>query len=219
MRSTLAILSVAVLVSCRSTRPPAPRETLDEAGIEKMAHVLFNAYDHADPARFAESVGPAFVLIDDGHADDLGAVLGEIRARRDRHAPNRSRTTKNERVWVGGDSAVFFGESIEHFPPDGPKIVGDIDGYVTLVWTHDGGKWKAISWQWIQGGLAADRAEWNATYADSLAGRAPTCSFRPWRTPVSEHRDRRGRRIMIGAKRRWFWDSGLGLRLFGFLPS
>jgi|HubBroStandDraft_1064217.scaffolds.fasta_scaffold01132_20 SAM-dependent methyltransferase len=174
MRSTLAILSVAVLVSCRSTRPPAPRETLDEAGIEKMAHVLFNAYDHADPDRFAESVGPAFVLIDDGHADDLGAVLGEIRARRDRHAPNRSRTTKNERVWVGGDSAVFFGESIEHFPPDGPKIVGDIDGYVTLVWTHDGGKWKAISWQWIQGGLAADRAEWNATYADSLAGRAPT---------------------------------------------
>jgi hypothetical protein len=30
------------------------------------------------------------------------------------------------------------------------------------------------------------------------------CAFRRWRTPVSEHRDRRDRRIMIGAKRRWF---------------
>jgi hypothetical protein len=182
MRKALANISMAALVSCRSAHAPAPRDTLDEAAIKRMAHVLFDAYDRADPDRFAEAVGPAFVLIDDGRADDRGAVFGEIRARRDRHAPNRSRTTKDEKVWMGGGSAVFFGESIEHFLPDGPKIFGDFDGYVTLVWANDGGKWKAVSWQWIRGGLAADRAEWNATYADSLAGSAPTGTGR-WYNP------------------------------------
>jgi SAM-dependent methyltransferase len=183
---TLGILAAGAVSSCNTRSahrvPDAAHGILDEDAFKRMAHALFDAYDRADPDRFAEEVGPAFVLIDDGRADDRGAVIGEIRARRDRHAPNRSRTTKNEKVWMGKSSAVFFGETIEHFLPDGPRIVGDVDGYVTLVWTNDAGLWKVASWQWIQGGLEADRAAWNATYADSLAGRAPTASGR-WYNP------------------------------------
>jgi SAM-dependent methyltransferase len=181
-----AVLVIGAVSSCRApAQPPSPDAApgaLDEAAIKRMAQALFDAYDRADPDRFAEAVGPAFVLIDDGRATDRGSVISEIRARRDRHAPDRSRTIKNENVWMGGSSAVFFGESVEHFLPDGPKIVGDLDGYVTLVWTNDGGNWKAASWQWIQGGLAADRAEWNTAYTDSLAGRAPTGTGR-WYNP------------------------------------
>src|SRR5258708_5913914 len=187
---TVGLCALAILVigavACRAAAehpsPDAAPGALDEAAIKTMAHVLFDAYDRAEPDRFAEAVGSAFVLVDDGRADDRGAVIAEIRARRDRHAPNRSRTTKNEKVWMGGGSAVFFGESIEHFLRDGPKIFGDFDGYVTLVWTNDGGKWKAVSWQWIKGGLEADRADGHATYTDSLAGRAPTGTGR-WYNP------------------------------------
>lgn len=43
---------------------------------------------------------------------------------------------------------------------------GDFDGWNTLVWVRDGDAWRAASWQWVKGGLQADRDAWNATYRD-----------------------------------------------------
>ena len=97
---------------------------------------------------------------------------GSTSASRGTRRPGRGRT---ERSTPGsrGTSAVFVGETVEHYPVDGALpcedgscMTGDFDGQNTLVWVRDGTAWKVASWQWIKGGLEADRDEWNATYRE-----------------------------------------------------
>jgi 2-polyprenyl-3-methyl-5-hydroxy-6-metoxy-1,4-benzoquinol methylase len=170
------ILLAAALASCRSHARGAVPAALDEIAVKKMTHALFDAYDRADDGTFADSVGAAFVSVDDGRARDRNDALGDLRARRERHPPSRTRTYKEERVWAGAESAVYFGETVEHLPNDGPMFTGDFDGLNTIVWAKEAGAWKAVSWQWMKSGLAVDRGEWNAMYIDSLAGRERTPS-------------------------------------------
>jgi len=174
MRSTLAVLSVAVLASCRSTHAPATRETLDEAAVKAMSHALLDAYDRADDGGFARALGPSFVLFDELRLEQRDAILDELRKRRERQAPARSRTYGEQHVSIGSDAAVFIGETVEHYPPDSarpaaegiPAIPMEFDGWSTIVWARSGDAWKAASWQWVRGGADASREKWNATYRE-----------------------------------------------------
>lgn len=171
------ILALAALVSCRGApanlaqdgaaeAPLAPlaTEAIDETTVKAMSHVLLAAYDRADVDAVAGALEPTCDLFDDGHLYPHDALLDEVRARRDRHAPSRTRTTVEEHVQLGGNSAVFIGETIEHRFPDGPKLTGDFDGWSTLVWVREAGGWKAAHWQWARN--LSPREEWNATYLE-----------------------------------------------------
>ncbi|HLK41493.1 MAG TPA: class I SAM-dependent methyltransferase [Polyangiaceae bacterium] len=145
-----------------------------------MAHALLDAYDRADEKAVADAIAAAFVLVDDGSVTDRQEMLREVHARHERHS-QRSRDYSHEQVWVGRGSVVFFGETVEHWGPDGRRPLGDFDGWNTIVWTHEGGAWKAASWQWIKGGLEAERADWNGTYRISQAGKDHTATGRGYR--------------------------------------
>jgi SAM-dependent methyltransferase len=182
VRSRLAVLWTAALVSCRSA--PADRthdvsadaaaaQSIDDATVKAMSHALLDAYDGADEDRLAGALGPAFVLFDERRLMPRDAVLTRIHKRVVRHAPPRTRTYGEEHTSITGNSAVFIGETVEHYPRDGALpcedgscVAGDFDGWNTLVWVRDGGAWKAASWQWVKGGLDADRDEWNAVYRE-----------------------------------------------------
>jgi hypothetical protein len=174
MRSAFSILSVTALVSCRSTHSPPPRETIDTPSAKAMSHALLDAYDRADEGDFARALGPSFVPFDDLHVGRRDALLNRLRKRHERGAAVHSRTYREEHVSIGGNAAVFIGETVEHFPPDTarpaaegiPGIPMEFDGWNTIVWTREDGAWKAASWQWVRGGLDAEREKWNATYRE-----------------------------------------------------
>jgi hypothetical protein len=174
MRRALATLCVGVLVSCRSRHAPAPRQTLAENTVKAMSHALLDAYDRADEEGFARALGPSFVLFDDLRLQERDHVIGNLRKRRARRAPNRARTYGQEHVTIGDRSAVFIGETVEHYPEDnarpcedwGSCVNGDFDGWNTLVWVRDSGTWKVASWQWVRGSASASREKWNATYRE-----------------------------------------------------
>ena len=174
MRRALEILVLAAFASCRtapanvardgSADAPLPSEAIDEPTVKAMSHALFDAFDRADVDAVARALGPTCDLFDDGHLREHDALLDEVRVRRDRHAPSRTRRTVEERVYLSSNSAVFIGETIEHYFPDGPKLTGDFDGWSTLVWVREAGGWRVAHWQWTRN--LSPREEWNATYLE-----------------------------------------------------
>ena len=134
MRCTLEVLALAAIASCRaapatlasdgSADAPLTYGAIDEPTVKAMSHALFDAYDRADVDAVARALEPTCDLFDDGHLHEHEALLDEVRARRDRHAPSRTRKTAEEHVYLGDNSAVFIGETIEHYFPDGPKHHG-----------------------------------------------------------------------------------------------
>ncbi len=182
MQSRFAVLCLAALLSCR----PAPAggtlgiptdasvpQAIDEAAVKTMSHALLDAYDRADEDGVGAALGPAFVLLDELRREPRDSVLARLHKRLARHAPPRTRTYGEEHTWITGTSAVFVGETVEHYPldgalpcEDGSCMTGDFDGQSTLVWLRDGSAWKVASWQWVKDGLEADRDEWNATYRE-----------------------------------------------------
>ena len=175
VRPTPVLIALALLSSCRSTavetadRLPdaaAAAGPLDEATVRSMTHAFLEAVDLADAVRFEATTGPAFVFFDDRDIRERAKLLEGIRARKQRGAPTRSRKYGTEQVWVGLDSAVYRGEAEEHYPVDGTNPNGDFDGRSTLVWAREAGVWKVVSWQWVKGGLDAERAEWNQTFRE-----------------------------------------------------
>jgi SAM-dependent methyltransferase len=184
MRPAIRLLCVVALLSCRSVPSEgradgsAQARPIDEAAVKAMTHALFDAYDRADEDAFARAIGPAFVSIEDTTVRERDVVLSDIRARRGRKEPVRTRAPGHEQVWIGPDSTVFIGESVEHIPP-GARFTGDYDGTSTLVWVRDGrdgAVWKAAMWHWAKAGLDATRDEWNLTYLYSLLGKSPTAT-------------------------------------------
>jgi hypothetical protein len=174
MRRAFAVLALAGLASCRaaparvargnSAAAPPPSDAIDEPTVKAMSHALFDAYDHADVDSVAGALEPTCELFDDGRLNEHDALIDEVRGRRDRRAPSRTRKVVEEHVYRSGNSAVFIGETIEHYFPDGPKPTGDFDGWSTLVWVREPGGWKVAHWQWTR--KVSAREEWNATYLE-----------------------------------------------------
>jgi SAM-dependent methyltransferase len=176
MRGTRTILCMTAPFSCReapadrpsdaATKAPSAQAPIDEGTVKAMSHGLLDAHDRADVETFAGVLGPTFTLFDDRRLHDRDSALTEVRARHDRQAPSRSRTYGEEHVSLGDNSAVFIGETVEHYPLDGARPTGDFDGWSTLVWVRKGGAWKAAYWQWVKAGPDADRDTWNTTYRE-----------------------------------------------------
>jgi protein-L-isoaspartate O-methyltransferase len=155
--------------SAASSDASGMREPMTDDGLKTIAHAFFDAFDRDDAEAFAAALGSSFVFFDDRQIRERDGLVGWLRARRDRHAPARSRTYVEEHVNLGSDSAVYIGDSVEHYPPDGSHPSGDFDGWNTMVWVREAGGWRVASWQWIRAGLEAERAMWNDMY---LEGRA-----------------------------------------------
>jgi hypothetical protein len=119
---------MAALLSCR--RAPADRthgistdasaaQSIDEATVKAMSHALLDAYDRADEDTVAGALGPAFVLFDERRLERRDSVLTKLHKRLVRHGPPRTRTYGEEPISITGNSAVFIGETVEHYPRDG----------------------------------------------------------------------------------------------------
>jgi SAM-dependent methyltransferase len=174
----LAILSIGALLSCRGapTDPPSDAglplqsapEATDETAIKAMSHALLDAYDRDDEDSLAKVLAPSFTFFSEQQAHHR-EVLGWVHDRRAHGAAPRTRTYGQEHISISENTAVFIGEAVLHAPADGQRPAGEFDGWNTLVWAREGTAWKAMTWQWVKGGLDADRARWDATYS---AGRA-----------------------------------------------
>ena len=172
MRIALALLTAALL-SCRApiVTPPnqpisasPPPTDLDDNAVKAMSHAFLDAFDRADETAFTSALGGTFGFFEEGHWLGADAAVMNIRQRRERHAPPRSRTYKDEHVKVSNGVAVFVADAVDHFLPDGDRPTGDFEGWNTLVWVRDGDRWKVAHWQWEKAGFDAEREMWNSTY-------------------------------------------------------
>lgn len=134
---------------------------LDEAAVKARSHAFFDALDRASLGELQDALAPSFVGYEEQRFFDRGLLLDLVKQRRERHAPIHSRTWGDERVYLGGNSAVFIGEAKEHVPASGDSAASDDEGANTLVWVRDGGTWSAVLWQWGPAGLAAEQQRWN----------------------------------------------------------
>lgn len=172
MRTVLLLLFVACAApkpleapTCPPVAPapavPAAPTKPDEAAIKARSHQLFDAFDRADAATFADLTGPTFGLYEEERYKDRDLVLGGLKARTEKHAPIHSRTWESEQVFADPYVAVFIGEATEHVPSDGPSEPISDPGANTLVWVHEGDRWVAASWTWYRAGIDAERERWN----------------------------------------------------------
>jgi len=147
MRTVLLLLFVA----CAAPKPlvaptcppvaPAPAAPVaptkpDEAAIKARSHQLFDAFDRADAAAFADLTGPTFGLYEDERYMSRDLVLGGFKNRIEKHAPIHSREWESEQVFADPYVAVFIGEATEHVPSGGPTGPISDQGANTLVWVH-----------------------------------------------------------------------------------
>ncbi|MDB4960456.1 MAG: class SAM-dependent methyltransferase [Myxococcales bacterium] len=149
--------------------PPKPvPATLDEETVKTWSRAFYEAVDTDDIAVFEGSVGPSFVVFDQARSYDAANLIGRMTARRERSAPRRSRTWKEERVYLGPNTAVFVGDAIESSPAVGEQASGEWEGWNTVVWVHNGTDWKVAHAQWQAGGIEAERSMWNEAFRKSI---------------------------------------------------
>ena len=147
---------------------------------------MLEAYDLNDEAGFAPQLARSFVLFESRRIYDSDFLTRRMSKRRERHETGPSRSYVDENVHLGPSSAVYIVDSSEHFAANGEgHPEHDYDGWNTLVWVKEGAAWKLASWQIANGGLAAEREEWNGTYRER-----PTFDVKPNRLLVDTLKDR-----------------------------
>lgn len=176
----MRLLFVLSLVACAAPKPiapltcpppPAPRAPevagdLTEAQVKERSHAFLDAFDRASPTDVQDVLAPSFVWYEEEQFRDKDKLLGNFKRRAERHAPIHSRTYKDERVFINGNSAIFIGESVERMPAAGEIPAAEDDGENTLVWVRDGQRWTLALWQWDRAGVGGEREEWNRRLAD-----------------------------------------------------
>lgn len=148
-----------VMTPVAQTAPP-----LDEAEVTSRSHAWFDAYDRQQVAAVTDAMTPAFVQFEDARFLDRAQVTRMLQSRRDRHVPITTRTWSDEHVFVGDNVAIFIGRAAEHTPAFGDTKAHDVDGYNTLVWAREGGRWLVAQWQWQLAGIEAERQNWNEVF-------------------------------------------------------
>jgi SAM-dependent methyltransferase len=140
---------------------------LDETSVKTRSRAFFDAFDRGDIHAIGDVVAPSFVWFENARFIDREAFAKVLAGRADRHDPVRSREWTDERVYLGDGQALYFGEAKEHVPATAERPAFDDEGWNTLVWVRDGGAWKVAHWQWVQGGVEAERAMWNTRFRAS----------------------------------------------------
>ncbi|MBA3458172.1 MAG: methyltransferase domain-containing protein [Deltaproteobacteria bacterium] len=183
MRSLCLVL---LLIACGGSKPapvtpvapmpvvapaPPPRlqpATLDEATVKERSRAFYEAMDTDNVPAVQAVMGPSFVVFDQARSYNAEHVVSRMTARADRQAPKRTRTWKEERVYLGPNTAVFIGNAVEAMPAVADQKAAEWEGWNTVVWTHDGGDWKVAHAQWQVGGLEAERSMWNEAYRKAI---------------------------------------------------
>jgi SAM-dependent methyltransferase len=182
MRRYAGLLFIASLLSCHDT-PSAPSSldgdsgpaaarldaagaALDDATIKSMSHALLDAIDRDDEAAFKKLTAPSFAFFAYPASHDRDEVASWLREDTAQHAPPRSRTYGDERVSIATNTAVFFGAATNHRPRGDGGVPRDAEGFSTIAWSREGDGLRAVHWQWVKGGVDADRERWNDTFRD-----------------------------------------------------
>lgn len=130
--------------------PPPSAPKLDEASVQTKSHEYYDAHDREDVAAVQAALSPSFVDFAHERFRDGASIAKGLQTRIDRHGPAYSRTWDHERVFIGESTATFIGHSIVKLPPDGDAPAGEIDGWNTLVWAHEGGAWKVVLSEYVK---------------------------------------------------------------------
>ncbi len=141
---------------------------LDEATVKERSRAFYEAMDTANVPAFQAVVGASFVVFDQARSYSTEHVVSRLSARAASQSPQRTRRWKEERVYLGPNTAVFVGNAVESVPAVGDQKATEWEGWNTVVWTHDGADWKIAHAQWQVGGLEAERSMWNEAYRKSL---------------------------------------------------
>ena len=156
--------------------PPAAA-MLDEATVKAKTHAWFDAVDRADIEAMTAELAPGFIEFMRGRWYDAKWLVTGMQARRDRHAPIRSRTWNVERVQLGPNIAVFSGESTERFPAEGDNPAAESIVWYVATWSYDGAAWKLAHLTLMSGGPDAERESWNTTLRRQVGFRTTVNRF------------------------------------------
>lgn len=142
---------------------PATPPTLDEAKVIAHSHAWYQAFDADDIALTVEVMGPTFVMFEDQRFYRRPELEKRFATRRERKAPGPTRVWSDEHVYSAPGTSVFVARAVETIEGKPP-----VDGYNTLVWVHDGGRWVIAHAQWVRGGITAERDRWNEAFQQGL---------------------------------------------------
>ena len=141
---------------------------LDEATVRERSRAFYEAMDSDNVPAFQSMVGTSFVVFDQARSYSAEHVVSRMQSRAERQAPKKQRTWKDERVYLGPNTAVFVGDAVESVPTVGDQKGSEWEGWNTVVWTHDGSEWKVAHAQWQVGGMEAERSMWNEAYRKAI---------------------------------------------------
>ena len=182
-------LLLLILVACGTTRiaqvpaqpgqpmpaapatPSAPAAAsapaLDEATLVSRTRAWLDAFDRFDAQAFAEPVGRAFVLFEDSRFMDAAIVGTSLESRKQRGLPRVTRTFRDEKTFIYDSVAIYVGLHVEHVPAFGDGKASDQEGWNTVVWAREGGRWVIAQWQWQLAGVTAEKNRWNEIYRNA----------------------------------------------------
>lgn len=173
--SPAPVAPVAPPVAAASCPPAAPAvATLDEAAVKAKAHAFLDALDRADVAAATADLSPSFLRFDLARYFNAKWLSDSLQSRA---GATRTRTYKEERVELAPNLAVYMGESIEHVPAAGSNPAAELDRWHTLIWAFDGSAWKLAHWTSREGGIDAEREQWNSTLRHQIGFKVTVNDF------------------------------------------
>jgi len=139
---------------------PAP-PVLADADVIARSRAFLTGFDRHDAA-IVEQLAPSFVQFAHARFYPARDIAGVVAGRRERNQPVPTRAFAQERVYAGPGVATYVTHSTMTVASGG-MILGP-EAYDTLVWTHDGSRWRVAHWQWQPAGVDVNRERWNEVY-------------------------------------------------------
>ena len=153
-------------LGCAAAALPASAPAADGApAIVEQSHAFFRAWDDVDAARVGELLAPGFMYLEASRTVAREPLLKMVGVRKEKRLPvAQNRKWSTEQVRFFGATAVYTGHVEYTLAPPNGGTPETFDRFLTLVWTHQDGRWQLAHWQSEDAGIEAERQLWNETY-------------------------------------------------------
>lgn len=137
---------------------------MTEAQLIEKTHTWLAAWDQFDSAKFAEPIGSTFILFEHARYITKELIVGRLKTGAEKRVPSRTREWSDQRTFINESTAIFVGHAAEQIPSFETRPASTQEGYNTVVWSLENGRWVVSHWQWQRAGAEAERDRWNEVY-------------------------------------------------------
>jgi SAM-dependent methyltransferase len=157
-------LLLIVLAACHAPAPASP----SDSDIVARSHAYLDALDRGDVDAVKATLGSRYVRFEGSYIDRDRELADLAQSRTDPSSHTASRTWSDERVFARSNDAIFIGRAKDRQAGNASHGGGYVfDGWYTLGWSRESGRWQLVYASWRVAGDMSDAAMWNQIFRNA----------------------------------------------------